>query len=275
MNAENFRMSLLMSGALIALAVVIVVFPITAIGSSYQFAQKQIVTVTATGFAYAAPDSATINLYVNATSSSPSEAASVLNSEIYALNSSIEPFIGNNASNIQTTSYSIGPSKTCTSIQPLHTASSGALENASSACVYYASAYPYYCCKYSIEYVATESIKVDVDNINNVGHILDAVSGISGVSVISVDQGFSNALLGEMSSEALKDAVQNATAQAQAVEGGRQIVLGNVTIMQNSYAYPVFSAASAAPAGESGNAQVFLGYSSFAKQISATFFVEH
>ncbi len=175
------------------------------------------ISISASGIAYASPQTAMLYAMINGSGYTPAVATLNLSNTLSVFNSTILGYIGNNSSDITTQSYSLRK-------------------------VYNKTAYE-----------ATEYVVVDIPNINNVSNILGLLSKVNDVYVGKVTSQLSGSQTSSMIKSALSLAVQNATAQAQAIAGNQSLSVLNVSIY-SSPIYPYSAFASAIP---SGNGQLY------------------
>jgi uncharacterized protein YggE len=169
-----------------------------------QFSTGHTITVTASGIAKAVPDEVQVSMYANGTGASAGSAAANLSSTLTALNSTLTGYVNGNYSNITTESY------TLTRINA------------------------------SMPYVATEYLQVTV-NANRISSLLGELSNMSNVYIDGEYTGISPAQANNLKSEALADAISNATSQARAIAGqNSELTPINITI--NTYSvYPIYA----------------------------------
>jgi uncharacterized protein YggE len=215
--------------ALFAFLSILVLFP-------NGLTQKQVefrVGVTASGAAYALPQQIGLSLYVNGTGTTTAAAVANLSASTSQLNQTLQGLVANNASDIQTTYYSVNKK--------------------------YNSTY----------YVATEGIQVKVPS-GTVSSAISQISLVPGVQIATVTPMLTPGQQKGLIKLALAGALANATAQAQVLAGNATITLGNVTTYSNFIGgYPSFLASSnsaaAAPVFFNSELGVF-------EQVSATFY---
>lgn len=152
------------------------------------------ITVSASGTSYGLPSQALIDITVNGTGPTVHEAVANLSASVTVLNSTLYSFVSGNMSRITTTSY--------------YTVKT---YNRSS-------------------YTAVEAIEVTVPDIGAVSALLGNLSAMRNVYVSSVNAQLSSAQVSQLRSQALKQALLNATMQAQDIASPMQIRLTNVSI---------------------------------------------
>ncbi len=170
--------------------------------------QAKHISISADGIEYASPQTATLYATMNGSGESPAIAASSLAVTINEFNFTVLKYIGGNSSGITTQSYSL---------QKVYN---------------------------KTEYQATESVLVSIPSIDNVSPVLSALSSVSNVYVNQVTAQLSGSQTAAMIKGALVLAVQNATAQAQAIAGNSTLIIDNISVYGNQI-YPYAFAASA------------------------------
>ena len=209
------------------------------------------VMVSASGSVSAVPSQAQMTLFLNATGATAAGAVSNLSAMAGSLNTTLLPFLNGNASSIQTQSYNVYPASNCTPVY-----------------------YPYQstttiCPSPRRFYIAAETVLVTLPGVSSVDSALSGVSRISGVGIASVSAKLSAQQQSSLQQQALALAISNATSQASAVAGGKQVSVQNITVQGGYVFYPnygVFSAASAA-----SNQTFFAGRATVTKSIYVVF----
>lgn len=203
------------------------------------------VTISATGFASATPSEADMSLVVNATGKTTQEAVQNITAALGAFNSTIGSYIGKNFSLVTTTYFNLYP-------RIIYNYSNGTYTSHKSG------------------YIATENLLVKLPDVNSVGSAIWALSNIPNIYVSSVSRGLSDAQIGSMRSEALSNALANATSQAIALVGADNLTTESISI-SNYYVYPYY--ASAAPKGLNATAvpQYYGGMNQVTESITVTF----
>ena len=193
--------------------------------------QSQLITISASGTLTADPTQSSIYIFLNGTGPDSASAVSNLSTVTGRVNATLRQYINGNTSLIETLSYNVYPSSNCTEY-------------------YYPQTYPPYytttiCSDPRTFYTASEYLRVTIPNVGSTNAALVGLSGIKGVSINNVEASLSLAQQANLSQKALTLALSNATSQAQALSGGRQISVKNITV-QNNYIYyaggSVFSA---------------------------------
>lgn len=216
-------------------------------------AQESLITISASGSVTANPTQGTIYLFLNATGSTSASAVANLSVITGIINATLMPFLNGNSSMIQTQSYDVYPTISC------------------SNSTYYP--YPYtttICPSPRRFYLATEYLLVTIPNIGDVNAALVGLSGINGVSIDNVASKLSPQQQTSLSQQALSIALNNATSQAQVLlTSGQHLTIRNITVQNNYVYYPVagvFSAANAA-----SNQTFFPGRATVTKSIYVVF----
>ena len=197
-------------------------------------AAQGVITVGATGTAYATPMQSELSVYVNGTGATTQAATQSLSAALASFNSTVMPYINNNQSNIQTTGYTLTK-------------------------VYNQS-----------RYLAQESIQLTIPNIRNTSAALGALSAITNVYVSGATPQLSPLQVSSLRTLAITMAMANATGEASTVAGpGASLTQGNVTL--SSYYYPYFSFGSLAPAGAAASPAFYSGRSGVTVSVTAQF----
>lgn len=161
------------------------------------------ISIYATGVAYGIPQQSTVSLTVNGTGQSTQLAAGNLSSTMSELNSTIGRYVNNNWSLVNTQSYNVYK-----------------LYNKSG-------------------YVATELVSATLPNIDNSSSFLGALSRIPSVYVTGIQSALSQSQVSVLRSQALQNAVENATAQARTIAGNSTVLtVQNVTVTGGYNIYP-------------------------------------
>jgi len=190
------------------------------------------ITVTASGTSYSYPQSAALYVTLNATGSDAAIATSNLSLTLSQFNYTVAKYIGGNSSRISTQSYYL---------QKVWNSS---------------------------KYEAVEEVSISVPQIQNVSPLLGTLSLIQNVYIDQVSSMLTSQQVSQLTQSALGAAMQNATAQAQAVAGANStIIVKNVTISR-SYVYPFPTAAAA---GSSQNPIFFNGREGVEEQVTVLF----
>lgn len=203
-----------------------------------QHSQPNSVSVYARGFATAKPEEARLSLYLNSTSPTSAMAVSRLSGVASALNSTIYRYVNGNMSAIKSESLTVY-----------------ATLNRTNATVY----------------TASEYVSVTMPSLSRVNELVRNLSTINGVEIYGITAQLSPMQETEMLNAAIRDALANASSQAELVINGASIVSQNTTI--NSYyvtPYPIYSTGmSASP---SGPGQLFFnGTSTVSASVSVTY----
>ena len=196
--------------------------------------QQTSIVVSASGSAAAAPQHATLLVFVNGTGATTAIATSNLSQTLNTLNSTISPYIGVNASLINTQSYSLWQSRNGT-------------------------------------YVATESVSVSLPNILNVSKILGSLSLVKNVYIQGVGTQFSPQQVNSLTQQALKLAMANATNQAATLSPNKTITIRNISVSRSFYYpyHPLGLGASSVSAAQ--NPLFFSGRSSITETVTVVF----
>lgn len=171
------------------------------------------ITVMASGTSYATPQNATIYVSMNGTGATAAGATADLSLVLESFNSTALKYIGGNRSLITTQSYTL--------YRPYN----------------------------STNYTAAESVAVTVPHIDSVAPLLGALSEVRNTYIGGVSVMLSPQQIGQLTNNALSIALQNATSQAQALAGGMQVTVRNITVA-GPYIFPV------AGYGAQGSAEV-------------------
>jgi uncharacterized protein YggE len=217
-------------------------------------ARQSLITVSASGSLSANPAQATISLFLNATGSSSASAVSNLSAITGKLNATLTPFIKGNSSMIQTLSYNVYPTTNCTNFPTPYPV------------------YPtttIYCTSPRKFYIASEYLLVTIPDASNADPALLGLSAINGVNVNNVAAQLSTQQQASLSQQALTLALSNATSQAQALAGSRQISVMNITVQNSNIYYPVSGVFAAARA--SSNQTFFPGRATVTKSVYVVF----
>jgi uncharacterized protein YggE len=237
--------------AVIVAVFVAILISYSAFGNGVQ--RMRTISVYASGSASAVPAEAEIQVFMNATGKTAALANANLSSGVAAMNSTILPLLGGNASLIQTTSYVIYQATNCT----------------------YATAAPYYCISQKLPYyAASEGFEISVPGIKNASRAITALSGLPSLQLNGVQAALSRSQQAALGQEALSAALANATGQAQLLAGsGASIEVENITVQSSGIYYPVvYSTGSKLSASVSGGSSVFFGGSATVqKSISVVF----
>ncbi|MDE1824124.1 MAG: SIMPL domain-containing protein [Candidatus Micrarchaeota archaeon] len=222
--------------ALLIMGIVLVVAVLYPNGFGAQ--HQNAIYVSAQGFAYGAPQQAVAYLTINGSGATAEIATANVSLTLAKFNASVKKYVNGNMSMVKTVSYSL------------------------------------YLPHNSTDYVATEGIQVNIPNIQNASSFIGNMSTLSNLYISQVSAQLSNQQIKNLTSAAIADALQNATAQARSVSrfaGNKTIMLANVTI--NSYRiYPYYNYASAS-SGKYGNPspEFFSGTMQVAESVSAVF----
>ena len=205
------------------------------------------ITISASGSASAKPAQATVDLVMNGTGMSTAAALQNLSSTLNQFNTTIKNYVNGNFSLVTTTYFNIYPriNYTYNTTSRMYTS-------------------------YKSGYVATEDISVVIPNINNVSNVVDSLSSISNIYVSSINQELSNVQTQSLRQEALSAALSNATAQAQALAGGANIAIRNIT--ETSFYYAPLPIRFATQSSESSIANYYGGTSTVTETISVVFY---
>jgi uncharacterized protein YggE len=155
---------------------------------------------------------------------------------------------------IQTVSYNVYQTSSCANF------------------TYYPPIYPtttIYCPSPRRFFIASEYLLLTIPNVTDTNAALVGLSGISGVSIGNVAARLSQQQQANMSEEALSLALSNATGQAQALAGGRQLQVRNITV-QSNYLFYAGASVAAAPA-PSYNQTFYPGRATVTKSIYVVF----
>jgi uncharacterized protein YggE len=211
-----------------------------------------LITVSASGSVSAVPSQAQMTLFLNATGATAAGAVSNLSAIAGSLNTTLLPFLNGNASAIQTQSYNVYPASNCTPA--------------------YYPAYPLtttICPSPFRFYKASEYLLVTLPEASSTDSAVSALSAIGGISISGISAKLSAQQQSGMQQQALSLAIANATGQASALSGGRQVTVQNITVQGGYVFYPnygTFSAASAA-----SNQTFFVGRATVTKSIYVVF----
>ena len=178
------------------------------------------ITVSASGTSYATPQNATVYISMNGTGATAAEASANLSVVLGDFNSTALKYIGGNRSLITTQSYTL------------------------------------YRAYNSTNYTAAESVAVMVPHIGNVASLLGALSGVRNTYIIGVSAMLSPQQIGQLTNNALSIALQNATSQAQALAGGMQVTVRNITVA-GPYIFPVAGYGAQVSAAGSSRSPIF------------------
>ncbi|MDE1847051.1 MAG: SIMPL domain-containing protein [Candidatus Micrarchaeota archaeon] len=211
---------------------------------------QEVISATASGVAYGYPDRAVLYLTANATGSDAAGAGANLSTIVNSLNSTLSPFLNRNISLLQTQSFNLYKQQ----VPVCGSNSTGAKG-------------PIMCVNTTV-FVATESIVVNLPNIRNVSAALIGISNVDGVSVQQATQSFSDQSFSQLMQQALTNAMENATDEAQVISGSSQLQILNITI-QN---YPLIYAGQGA-AAQTGNIY-FPGRSGITRTVYVKFAVK-
>lgn len=240
----------------LVVALVAVVFLGTALLSKP--AHQRTIMISASGTASASPSISKLSVTINATGATAAIAQQNLSAVATMLNSTLRPYLNNNASLIETTYYTVYQGTNCTypPVKPI---------NASGGVVIYP---PNYCISTKLPYFsATESITITVPNIANTSAVLGAVSAINSLQLQYVQAYLSDSQLATLNRNALSSALSNATAQATLLANGAPVTVQNITV-QNSYYYPSVSSSSMSAGGAMRDSTTFFsGSASVQKSI--------
>ncbi len=211
------------------------------------------ITVTATGYARGQPSQAQMYINVNGTGSTTQNAVANLSSTMGNLNNTIYAYVGDNLSNIETSSYNV------------EAICNGTYYTISSTL------YPRFKCSYPVTYEADERLIALLPNQTQAGAAVNALSAIPNVYVSSIYSKFSNAQIAALRPIALSDAMQNATEQASATLGsGYNISVLNVSV--NSYYFRPFPLYVASTASSSPPPPIIYGgTSTISESVTAVF----
>lgn len=220
----------------VAVVLVLVLAFVSFVAWSKTPQQTSLISVAASGSVSADPAQASIYLFLNATGNTSASAVANLSAITGRLNSTLLPFLNGNSSLIQTQSYSVYQQSVC---------------NNYTYPIPYVPVYPtttIYCPSLRTFYTATEYLLVTIPNVAETDAALAGLSAINGVSINDVAAKLSQQQQTTLAQQALSLALSNATGQAQALSGGRQLEVQNITVQNNYIYYPtagVFSAAAA------------------------------
>lgn len=242
--------------AVIVAVFVAMVFSYATFGRGVQHAHTRTISVTASGSASAAPAMAQVQVFMNATGNTAALANSNLSSAVAAMNGTILPLLGGNASLIQTTSYQLYRATNCT----------------------YTAAMPYYCISQKLPYyVASEGFTISVPDIKNASPAITDLSGIPNLQLNGVQASLSKSQQVWLNQEALSAALANATGQAQLLAGsGVSIQVENITVQSSGvYYYPVaYLSAGAVSASAKNTSMFFGGTATVQRSISVVFGIQ-
>ena len=221
-----------------------------------------VITISASGSVTSNPSQSGISLFLNATGNTSAAAVANLSVVTGRLNATLAQFLEGNTSLIQTQSYNVYHVTSCNNS------------------TYYPPVYPLppiystttiYCPSPRDFYIASEYVLVTIPNSASTNAALIGLSGIKGVYINEVSAELSQQQQAGMSQQALTLALNNATSQAQALAGGRQLIIVNITV-QNSYFYPgpVFAGSAL-----SSNQTFFPGRATVTKSIYVVFSTQH
>lgn len=170
------------------------------------------ISVYASGTVSGKPAQSTLYVMINGTGNTTEIAVSNLSNSLVAFNESVSKYINYNSSYITTQNYRV--------YQPY-------VRNNTT----------------NITYTAAEYLMVTIPNLENLSYVLGAFSMIPNVYVNSAQVEFSDSQKQALTAQAYAKAMSNATAQAQAIAGARDIYMINVTA-QHGYLnpYPITTA---------------------------------
>lgn len=195
---------------LLGVAVALVAVLIIAILLYYNYPKEghlSSVTITAIGHATSAPTNAELMLYLNSTANTTALAVEKLGATAYALNSTLSNYTNGNTSAVTTTGYNTY------AIPPQYP-----ITNSSR--------------NYTL-YEASETVNVKLADFGTLEPLLSHIARIGDVSVTYISAGVSGSKSAALQQEALTDALDNATSQAQVIIGNATVAYKNVTL--NSY----------------------------------------
>jgi uncharacterized protein YggE len=211
-----------------------------------------LIMVSASGSASAVPTQAAIYLLLNGTGTTAASAFSNLTAISTELNATLQPFLGGNASAIETQSYTLYPASNCTTLYPSLYPSTTTI-----------------CPSQRRFYIAAEAAVVTLPSVSSVDSALSGLSRIAGVSIEGVSAKLSAQQQASLQQDALSAAINNATSQAEALANGKAVAIQNITV-QNSYIfYPRYGAFSAS--ASAANQTFFTGKATVTKSIYVVF----
>lgn len=196
--------------------------------------QNARISVSASGIAYGSPQAATLYVLINGSGNTPEIATSNLSLSLSAFNSTVSKYIGGNLSRITTQSYSL---------QKVYN---------------------------TTMYQASEYVSVSIPNIASISSLLGALSTINNVYINQVSADLSGQQVAAMTNEALKLALQNATAQAQTLAGNSTLTITNISTIQSG-PYPSYRYFSAAANTAGGNPIYFSGRQAVEETVNVQF----
>ena len=237
--------------SLLVILVSVIVVGATAFGRDFQ--HQHLIMVTATGTASASPSMASIYATINATGSTAALANANLSVFVGEFNTTVLPFLNGNVSDIQTQSYQVYQPYNCTYV------------NVSYYCVYRKLNY----------YVATESILVTIPSIKNVSAAVTQMLAVPHLQLQSVQAVLSDNQKTALNQEALSKALANATAQATALAGSREVVVENISVQSGYVSYPYALDASSGAVAKVANGTVFFGGTASAQKSVYVVFSTH
>jgi uncharacterized protein YggE len=206
------------------------------------------ITVSATGSASGSAAQETLYLAVNGTGITARAATDNLSSTMGTVNTTLLAYVGGNTSMISTTSYSLTRSYN-------YTFKNGTWTSVPTG------------------YLATESLKVTLPDVNDTGAALNALASVRNVYVSSVQASLSDEQIASLRAQALSSALSNATQQASIVAGGVGIYPMNISV-SHYYVYPVYPmyAASGLAGIENGTEPtIYTGVSTVTESVSVVF----
>ncbi len=217
--------------ALLAITIVAVLYSVYASQTSPQ----GYITVSASGSASALPSQALLYITANGTGATVYDAVSNMSATMQSVNATLFGYVRGNTSMISTSQYSV------------------------------------YRTYNRSTYTASESVTVTIPNISDVNAALGKLSALTNVYVTGVTAQLSSDQVAQLRSQALKEALLNATGQAGELVAPKGVRLTNVSI--SGYVvrpYPVYSF-NAAGVSKDVSPSFFGGTSKVSESISAVF----
>lgn len=164
------------------------------------------ISVSAQGYASAAPQDAKILFFINATGDTSSNALLELASKTIKLNSTLSRYVDGNMSRIKTEYFSVQ--------RIINYPYNATLQNSTN------------------KYVAQQQIEVSINNTAYIAPLVQNATKIENLQIEQISATLSNAQISNMTKEAIFNAVENATNQARAVIGNATIENSNITLNQ-------------------------------------------
>lgn len=224
---------MLIAACMLALALAIVALSLLIAAGLNKWAgtPQGYISVSASGVAYAVPDLAVVSMTANGTGITVQDAVTNMSSTLSTLNSTLYEYVGGNMSRISTSYYNT------------------------------------YKTYNSITYTAVEGISVTLQGSSG-GAFLANVSRIPNVYVTGIVQQLSAGQAEQLRSDALRNALANATAQAGSVAPS-PVRLTNVSVSSYSFYPYTFGASSSLP--KDASVTVYPGMGKVTETISAIF----